>query len=889
MDKRFIEESFPVKEVSIEAAKEKNIRHGHISTLHIWWARKPLSASRSTSYSSLISKPIDEIDWIKKRNFIINFSKWDNSLNQNMIEIAKKDILANNDGVPPKVLDPFAGGGSIPLETLRLGCETYANDYNPVAVFLEKCTLEYPQKYGKKLIKDVEKWGKWILNEAKNEIGTFYRNINKANGYFGDVSNEEIPIGYYWMWSVKCQNPNCNAEIPLNTNWWLARKGNKRIAIYPNINDHNIDYQLVGTGHADFPDNYDPSKGTIKRAIATCLVCGTVMEPKILRKQFKGGKAKEKLMAIVSYKKGKKGKKYSLSTDENINEYKKSEKYLEKKIDSLRDKGIDDPIPNEEIPLMSGTFNVPIYGFTKWGDLFNSRQKLSLLTFTEKIVIMQEKLEDEGYDEDYIKAISSYLAIVLNRLADKNARLVVYDSGWEKIAHVFGRPALPMIWDYIELNVFSEVNGDWISNMKWVTKVLEHLTEIKGIPATITQSSAKELPYSNDYFDAIFTDPPYYNSIPYADLSDFFYVWLKRTIGNLYPDLFATPLSPKTNELAEMASWDKKRYSHKTKEYFEENLKEILSEMSRVLKPNGIATIVYAHKTTDGWETVINAIMDSGLLVKASWPISTEMKVRLRSMGSATLASSIYIVARKEEKSEIGWLKDVKEEIAEYVPKKLDKLWSEGISGADFFIAAIGSAIEVFGKYERVLDNQGNEVRANKMLSYVRDVVTDYTVKQIVHNGITDSLSPLTKFYLLWRWNYIEAKVPFDEARKLAQSAGIDLTNEWNNGFIIKRGEYITVQGPDKRDKKSLQNSKELIDVLHLVCIYWKEGNTSEMKLLLNESNYGNNEAFYKVSQAISETLPNSSTEKKLIEGFLAGKERIMKDMGEKLSQTKLV
>jgi adenine-specific DNA methylase len=282
-------------------------------------------------------------------------------------------------------------------------------------------------------------------------------------------------------------------------------------------------------------------------------------------------------------------------------------------------------------------------------------------------------------------------------------------------------------------------------------------------------------------------------------------VWLKRAIGEIYPDIFLNPLTPKKNEIVAYTidkSWDE------SKEFFEKMLKNSFKEINRVLKPNGIAIIVYAHKTTEGWETVINSLIDSGLTVTASWPLSTERKSRQRAQNSAALRSSIYIVARKFEKKDIGWYSEIKDEIRNYIPKKLDKLWEEGISGADFFIAAIGSAIEVFGKYKKVMDNKGNEIRAKSLLSFVRSVVTNYTVKQILENGIADELSSITKFYILWRWNYQEASVEFDEARKLAQSAGIDLANEWNKGLIIKRSSSIRVLGPDKRDIDSLEDLK---------------------------------------------------------------------------------
>ena len=393
----------------------------------------------------------------------------------------------------------------------------------------------------------------------------------------------------------------------------------------------------------------------------------------------------------------------------------------------------------------------------------------------------------------------------------------------------------------------------------------------------VTQASATELPYPDNYFDAVFTDPPYYDNVPYSYLSDFFYVWLKRSVGDLYPELFMTPLTPKTKEIV--------AYSHQEggfsagKKYFEDMLKKAFREIARVLKPDGIATIVYTHKSTSGWETLINSLLNSGLVPTASWPIDTEMKARLRAKESAALASSIYFVCRKMERKETGWLNEVEEEIKNHIYRKLETLWEEGVSGADYFISAIGSAIEIFGKYKKVMDYEGNEITADKLLEYVREIVTDYAVKQILHNGIAEELSPMTRFYLLWRWTYREARVHFDDARKLAQSTGVNLEKEWNRGFIRKEKEFIRVLGPQDRTLDEIKDSQDMIDVLHKVLLLWKAGRKDEIKEVLIETGYGKKESFYKVAQAISETLPNDSKEKKLLDGFLSGKERLKDDI----------
>ena len=895
-NKRFIEQSFPVKEVSIESAREKNIRHGHISTLHIWWARRPLASSRATAYAALIPAPENDVEWDKKRQFITDLSKWENSLNPVLIEKARKDILEANGGKPLKVLDPFAGGGAIPLEALRLGCETYAGEYNPVAVLILKATLEYPQKYRKvskgdekwedehekrsknPLLEDVKEWGNWVLEEAKKEIGSFYPEEEEGS----------IPVGYIWARTIPCQNPSCNAEIPLMRQFWLAKKENKKVALKPFVSNGKVEFEIV-----ENPD-FDPAKGTVKGAVARCLVCGSTVDANTTRKLFQEGKASQRMVVVVLHHPKRQGKIYRIATEKDLEVFHKAEKYLEEKRSKLMEEWGIDPVPDETIPyeLANSSLRMRHYGHRDWGKIFNPRQKLALIIFVEKMQEAYKRMTENGYEEEYAKAAVTYLALGVDRLACFSTLLCRWKSGTEQNIPVFsGRNAIPTVFDYFEINTIGEVSTSWINSIETILEPFENLTNIPS-SATIFQASATELPFDDNSFDAVFTDPPYYDNVSYAELSDFFYVWLKRTVGDLYPELFSTPLTPKSKEIVantiRQGSWEE------AKAFFEENLKKSFQEIYRVLKPNGITTIVYSHKSTSGWETLINSLLDSGLVITASWPIHTEMKTRLRARESAALASSIYFVARKMERKETGWLNEVKEEIKRYIYEKLERLWQEGISGADYYIAAIGSSIEIFGKYEKVMDYEGNVIRADKLLDFVRNTVTDYAVRQILHNGIAGELSPLTKFYILWRWTYKEVHVLFDDARKLAQSTGIDLAKEWNKGFIMKEKEFIKVLGPQDREEELMLTPNaqslmpELIDVLHHVLILWKGGKRDEMKEVLAETGWGNKDAFYRVAQAISETLPLESKEKKLLDGFLSGKERLINEVKQTTIQRRL-
>ena len=872
MERRFIEEHFPIKEIGIESTREKQIRHGHLSTLHIWWARRPLASSRSSCYASLIITPKSKQEIIKKTKFLIELSQWENSQNQSMVKTAKNEIYKNNQNLPPKVLDPFSGGGSIPLELQRLGCDTYAMDYNPVAVLILKCALEFPQKYnqnGKEnalltsdnesdLFKKIKKWSDYVRDETYKETHMFYPN----------EENKSRAVGYIWARTIPCQNPSCKAEIPLMLQYWLSKKKNRETALFPYVENKRIEFKLVGKGFEKFPNGFNPSKGSISKAIATCQICNSNIDPKTLKKLFDGKKDSRRIIAAVIIGNKKTGKNFRLVNRNDEIICNAIEKTIDIEVNTLKQIWNLNPIPDEKMPT-EAVFGIRAhkYGMSEFGDIFNSRQKFVLIIFVKKIREAYEKMINEGYDKEYARAITTYLAIILDMVAVSCNTLCRWESTRELIADMFARQVIPMTWDYIELNPFSGSSGSWDIVTKYLEKYIKHASLIPN-PGTVSQNTATKLPFETNFFDAVFTDPPYYDNIAYSYLSDFFYVWLKRSIGYLYPELFSTPLTPKSDEIV---AYRNKGDAGKSKLLFERNLKKSFSEIYRVLKPEGIAVIVYAHKSTDGWETLINSLLDSGLVVTAAWPINTEMKSRLRTRESAALASSIYMIVRKLQKEPIGFYKDVKKQLKEYLNKKLEQLWNEGIIGADFFMSSIGSAIEVYGKYEKIVDDTDNSVPVLKLLNDTRKIVTDYTINKVIRGEFSSEISNMTKFYILWRWAYGEAKVPFDDARKMAQSIGIDIEHEWNKGFIIKDKEFIRVLGPDER--KEIDDSHDLIDVLHQTLSLWKNGKRKQMDELLNSKNYKNSQVFRRVSKAISQSLPLGSTEKNWLDGYLMSSE----------------
>jgi adenine-specific DNA methylase len=768
----------------------------------------------------------------------------------------------------------------------------HALDYNPVAVLILKCVLEYPQRYAKPdsvsalpllvrerssrplfeeegpdespLLRAVRAWGAWVLEEARRELQPFYP----------PDPDGSVPVGYIWARTLPCQNPACGVEIPLMRQTWLAKKDNRKIALrlVPNRAARRVDAEIV-EGRAI---SFDPEEGTVTRAHVRCPLCGGSIDDDTTRRLFREGKAGQRMMAVVLHHPDRPGKRYRLPTARDLESYRAAEQALEEKRRKLWEEWGMDPVPDEPLPpLETLGFRVQRYGLTRWGDLFNARQKLALITFADKVRQAHAQMHSQSADPDFPKAVVTYLALGISRMTDRNSVLCRVIPQTEAIGFTFTRQALPMLWDYIEMNPLTHPSG-WSALLEDSISNIAHLARIppmEDLPQ-VQQGSATELPYPDNFFDAVLTDPPYYDNVPYADLSDFFFVWLKRTVGDLYPELFATPLAPKSQEMVADAS--KAGGMEEARRRFEEMLTQAFREIHRVLKPDGIAVIVFAHKTTAAWETVLQALLDAGLYMTASWPIHTEMQARLRAQESAALASSIYMVCRKRTTEEIGDYTRVRREIEARVRERLAQFWEEGIRGADFFMSAIGPAVEVFGRYARVEKLSGEEVTVAELLEYVRKVVAEFALERILRGAELSGVDPLTRFYLLWRWTYNHARVPFDEARKLAAGAGIELTAHWGpGGLVAKDGEHVRVRSPMERAKDPRFAARTefptMVDAMHRAAALWMENRSAELREHLSAT-YGENEVFWQVVQAASEVLPEGDKERQILQGLLAGR-----------------
>lgn len=939
---RLIEYNLPLADISDASAREKNIRHGHPSTLHIWWARRPLASSRATAFAALIDDPGP--DHPEEREELLELIKritpWEAVKDGNSEDVERaRELILKQYGSPPRVLDPFAGGGSIPLEALRLGCETYASDYNPVAVFIEKATLEWPQKFGieielpREMVEGdagdarqlelggdadtvkvnllaylVEKWANIVLEEARAEIGRFYP-TESADGLVGkrEITEQEgwIPVGYLWARTIPCQNPTCGAEIPLIKQFWLSKKKGKRIAYHPVVDEANkrIDFEILKDAAAIEVADFDPGEGTVHRADARCLVCKQVTKANDVRRLAREGKMDQRMIAVVFHHPDQFGKRYRLATAEDELIYAEAAACLEKKLAEWP--YLESPIPKEKAPPEGHrSCSNAVYGMTTWDTFFNVRQKLALVTFLGQIKggydrmrtdcesILAHGLTQMETDksvsisaDELARAVAGFLSLTLTRTSEFTSTLTRWYPGAEAPRNVFSRHALPMLWDYAENNPFSDIAGSWkamYDRMLYGSK--ENFETIWSQAGNIRKCSATNLAFRDNYFDVVLTDPPYYDNVHYADLSDFFYVWLKRSVGELFPRLFATPLTPKSSEA--IASKTRHPTAKAAEVFFEQKLGQAFCEIHRVLRPGGVAVIVYAHKTTAGWETMLNGLIKAGLVVTASWPIHTEMKTRLVAAQTAALASSIYMVCRKRDREPLGFWNELQPKIQARVEEKLAQFWAEGIAGGDFFISAIGPGMETFSRYERVETYAGEPVSTAQLLDFIRQVSVDFLIHRLLKGASREAIDSEAQFYLTYRWTYMQNRVPFDDARKLASGEGVDLEQLWGQGgFVKKRGANVEVLGPHKRS--AVKQVENVVDVMHRACQLWEKGRKVEIAQLLGQTGYGQSGAFWQFCQAVAECLLNGSKEKQLLEGLLVDKDSYVRESGQVVAETR--
>ena len=782
--KRLAEVDFPIAVVSKHAAREKSIRHGHPSTLHLWWARRPLASCRAVLLALLLPDPCDSAcpEEFKKRarellpktsgpvgdgdlelrakllKFIGDFANWDNAGKAAYLEVGRGLVRAAHGEELPLVVDPFAGGGSIPLEALRLGCEAFASDLNPVACLILKVMLEDIPRHGPGLAEELRKVGGEIKKAAERELADLYPKDRDG----------AMPIAYLWARTVRCEAPNCGAEIPLMRSFWLCKKPKRKRALRPNVVRPKGKPPCVEFEVFEPKSDGEVRAGTVTRAKAACLCCGIVLPPEWVRVQLseqRGGadvifddKGKRisgaRMTAVVMLKPGETGRHYRLPTDADYAAVRKAQARLAEILDEWERDGKQElcPVPDETLPPI-GTlgFRVQRYGMLQWGDLFTARQKVAL-------VLMNQWIARESRNRN----VSHALACFMGRSADKYASLVVWNNVGEKVEHVFGRQALPMVWDFCEANLFSLGTGGFDNNLNWIKQVIEKSTEFE-FTGQVQPADATQHPLPDQAAGVWFTDPPYYDAIPYADLSDFFFVWLKRVLPDhpLLRDPFdpANPLSPKDREAVQDET---KQCDNRVKDrvFFEDTMGDSFAEGRRVLSEDGIGSVVFAHKTTEGWESLLSGIIRGGWTITGSWPIVTEMGSRLRARDSAALATSVHLICRpRPDDAPVGDWGEVLRELPNRVGDWMERLQGEGVRGADLVFACIGPALEIFSRYRVVETVEGREVGLPEYLEKVWEVVGRTALEQVLgtaeakaRNGAAGAVEEDARLTALFLW-----------------------------------------------------------------------------------------------------------------------------------------
>ena len=999
--KKLIEVAMPVKEISAESVRDKSIRHGHISTLHLWWARRPLPVCRAVVFASLVPDPMDEncpqafrdaveillgkknnpgdpyktyedIPWTavydpmeddlrnRLQMFIGKFTtemqqhllhskpkpvagkmltdfsliKWDNKNNEIIIGKARKLIWVAHNAASgksaevllaefdqsykaikdaeadlysltdrhlefeesnlktanlekakeafldrmPKVFDPFAGGGAIPLEAARLGCRSYGNDINPVAHIIQKGSLEFPQKYGKpitytkeefirmygeelwqqqpldrkviinqaaiavkidnRLSFDVEFYAKKLLKETEKEIGHLYPPDENGNK----------PIAYYWARVGICSNPSCRAAVPLLRSFYLCDKPEIKVYLNPIIHNNKIDFE-INQGKNDI-------KAWIKGANLICPCCGSITEVKNLRNQFIHGRTSERILSIIWDSKS--GREYKLPS---IND---TEVFLN--LDVNTDK------PKEELPIeYTGKFPRP-WGYKTWGDMFSKRQLLAMTTIVEKLNKFKIEID---FENEYNKSIITYLAIWIDRIAMFTTSFGLWKSSIQAITTPFGRQAMPMVFDYPEANFFSSAGGGAIGQLDWILRYFE--TESENSFSTILKnaSSGEKNQFREKSITTVVTDPPYYDAIGYADISDFFYVWMKRTLGDVFPLNFATPSTPNTDECTAL-----KHYHggdmEKAKKHFEKKLLEIFDSIE--FQTTDLVSIMFAHQSTEAWTTLCNSILGARLNITGSWAIDTERTSRSLALAKAALDSSVTVSCRPSQRVGFADFKEVKKAVEKTVAKEVDNLYRLGFRGADLLTACFGQAVSEFGKYEKVEKADGSEVTVAELLALARESAFNALLKGFDGDDFT-------KFYIGWLQLFGFVESDFDDAAKFSRvGLSINVQELFTAHILIKNGNKQTLGGYQERinaDKNMGDKSGSiLIDQVHRAMFLYKSNRSALLSYLAKVGSTPES-PFWRVLTSICEVLPkdgDKDSDYTQAFGLMTNKESLIRD-----------
>ena len=850
--KKLIEVALPLEEINRQSSREKSIRKRHPSTLHLWWSRKPTATARAVLFSQLVDDPsaryenfLDaartagesdpeavaraRVEAERRRLFtlITRMVNWDNVDDEHLLREVREEIRRSTGDDPPAVLDPFAGGGSIPLEAQRLGLEAHASDLNPVAVLINKALIEIPPRFAGRspvfpgaddgmrtwpgahgLAEDVRRYGRWMREEALRRIGHLYPKAQLPDG------GEATVIAWIWARTVTCPNPACGIEMPLVSKWWLGKKKGKEAYIVPTVVGDHIEYSI---GH-DLKNA--PKAGTIARGKGRCLACEAPVESTYIRRQATSQGLGQQLTAIVV--EGDRRREYLEPT----------RMHNDIAISIERPKGA----PTQMVTTRNRDVDrLPMYGMPEWSDVFTVRQLVALTTFSDLVSETREHVlrdalstgmaEGEGLEAGgsgaaaYADTVATYLGMAVDRITAVNCSLARWnaDPTKESVTDVFARPTLPMAWDFAEGNPFQwgPANLEW--SVGWVADALTMLPmQVMGVAE---QADAATRDYSGV---VISTDPPYYDNIGYSDLSDFFYVWLRRSLKGIHPRLLSTVLVPKEEELVANP------YRHGGRDgarcFFEDGFERVFARARRGANPDYPMTVYYAFKqaettadgrTSTGWATILGAMIRSGWTITATWPMRSERGGRMTSVGTNALASSIVLVLRpRPEDAPIIDRRGLMRELRACLPGAVETLRSGGIAPVDLAQAAIGPGMGVFSRYSRVVGPDGSDMSVAEALVQINAVLDEVLTDQ------DDDLDPDTRWCLSWYETRGFDEGPYGDAETLASARNASIDALRRSGVLNAGGGRVWLIAPpdlpDDYDPRTDDRISHWEVVLHL-------------------------------------------------------------------------
>lgn len=818
--KKLIEVSIPLEDINAESAREKSIRHGHPSTLHLWWARRPLAAARAVLFAQLVDDPSSNPDLTEDQQkaererlhgIIRRLVKWENINDETLLREAHEEILKSTGGNPPAILDPFAGGGTIPLEAQRLGLEAHASDLNPVAVLINKALIEIPPKFAGRppvfpgaaetqlgawprttgLAEDIRRYAAWMGQQARERIGYLYPDatiIDERNGKTSTAST----IAWIWARTVTCPNPACSVEMPLVRSWWLRNKKGREAYIVPTVVK---DTSVQSGRRVEFSIGRDPRAAPTKSTDGTmttsrgasCLACGAFIPLADIRAEGVAGRMGSVLMAVIAQ--GTRQRIYVAPTNEHL---------------QAAEVARPTDTPRGSIANNPRWFSPPQYGFTRFDQLFTNRQLVALTTFSDLVgearakvlddaitagLPTGQRLSDQGSGASaYADAVATYLAFALSAVTDRSSAHVSWVIQRESTRNTFTRQALQMVWDFVEMNTLLEGTGSYHNAVEWTVESLD-ATAVTNAPSVVQQADAAARDYANL---VISTDPPYYDNIGYSDLSDFFYVWLRRSLREVYPSLFAPMLVPKAEELVANP------YRHGSRDgaekFFEAGFERVFARAREGASDEFPITVYYAFKQSEleqegisstGWATILGAMIQSGWAITATWPVRSERGGRMISVGTNALASSIVLVLRPRHETagqttRRGFLTALKREL----PAALERMRQGAIAPVDLAQATIGPGMAVFSGFHRVVENDGSDMSVKTALVLINQLLDEVLSEQ---EGDLDSD---TRFCLKWYEQYGWAKAPFGEADVLARAYNTSIRGLADAG-VLKQGEGV--------------------------------------------------------------------------------------------------